>query len=93
MMAVFETGLSTQVARGENGGSTLQDDYVVRSLRRVSTLSSGGPGRTQQRATLSLEKDWKRSGLGVAAFLQDPKSLEVCGARAQALAAGQNAAR
>ena len=81
MLAVFETGLVTAVGRGENGGQTLRNDYVVRSLRRGGRVD--GPAR--QTATLALEKGWDRSRLGVAAFLQDPRSLSICGASAASL--------
>jgi hypothetical protein len=36
---------------------------------------------------MGLEKAWNRGGLGVAAFLQDPWSLEIFGAAAMALPA------
>jgi hypothetical protein len=81
MLAVFETGLVTAVGRGENGGRTLRNDYVVRSLRRGGRVD--GPAR--QTATLSLEKGWDRSHLGVAVFLQDPRSLSICGASAASI--------
>ncbi len=80
MMAVFETGLVTSVGKGENEGRTLHDDYVVRILRRVDGVS--GTGRSRHSSTLSLEKDWNRSRLGVVAFVQDPASLEIRGAAA-----------
>jgi hypothetical protein len=83
MLAVYETGLVTPVARGENGGRTLNDDYVVRSLAPGGRVR----GKTTLTATLPLEKEWKRERLGVAAFLQDPASLEIRGASARALTA------
>ncbi|MGH9365082.1 MAG: DUF1223 domain-containing protein [Thermoanaerobaculia bacterium] len=86
ILAVFETGLITPVGRGENGGRTLRNDYVVRSLRRGGRLAADGPSRTRHTTALPVAKEWSRSHLGVAAFLQDPRSLEICGAKAQALA-------
>ena len=87
LLAVFETGLVTPVARGENGGRSLRNDFVVRSLRRIAKLKAGGPAHSQFEAEAVLDKDWKRSALGVAAFLQDPHSLEIRGAARAALAA------
>ena len=86
MLVVFERDLTTPVGRGENGGRTLHDDYVVRSLDRAAQLAANGPEKTHHAASLRLSKDWNASRLGVAAFLQDPKSLEIRGAAAQALA-------
>jgi len=86
LLAVFETGLITSVGRGENSGRTLRNDYVVRRLERGDRLSSNGPAQTRHTASLRLSKDWDPSRLGVAAFLQDPKSFEIRGAAARAVA-------
>jgi hypothetical protein len=83
---VFERGLVTPVGRGENGGKTLRNDYVVRTLERVDRLAAKGPPLTHHTASLRLSKDWEPTRLGVAAFLQDPKSLEIRGAAAEAIA-------
>ena len=81
MLAVFETDLETPVARGENGGKTLRNDYVVRSLRRAGRLTAS----ESLTASLQLDGQWNPSRIGVAAFLQDPRSLEIRGASAQRL--------
>src|SRR5215471_20667139 len=93
MVAVFETNLVTSVGKGETGGRTLRNDYVVRSLRRAATLSSGGSNPASQTTTLSLDDSWKKAELGVAAFLQDPSSLEILGAAATPLSTEQRASR
>jgi len=86
-VVLFETGLSTAVGRGENGGQTLQNDYVVRALERVGRLSKDGDPGSGHTASLRVSKDWNAARLGIAAFLQDPSSLAVCGATARLLAA------
>jgi hypothetical protein len=85
VLVVFERNLTTAVGRGENGGQTLHNDYVVRSLERAGKLSANGPSTSHHEETLRLSKDWDASRLGVAAFLQDPKSLVVHGAAAVSL--------
>jgi hypothetical protein len=80
MVALFETGLVTAVGRGENGGKTLHNDYVVRELVRVGRLAAKGLPKTQHSTDIELEKGWDRSKLGVAAFVQDPSTLEIQGA-------------
>jgi hypothetical protein len=85
MVALFETGLVTEVGRGENGGHTLTNDYVVRDLKRAGKLSPRGPERTEHTAEISLEREWNPSRLGVAAFLQDPGSLEIYGGSSRLL--------
>jgi hypothetical protein len=88
MVALYETGLVTSVGRGENGGRTLHNDYVVRRLERAGRLAANGPAETRHSASLRLSKDWNRSRLGVATFLQEPKTLEIRGAAARAFPAG-----
>ncbi len=83
MVALYETGLSTAVGRGENGGRTLRNDYVVRSLQRAGRVKDS----SKEEATVKLEAGWNRANLGVAAFLQDPGTLEIRGASARALPA------
>jgi hypothetical protein len=93
MAAVFERDLTTPVGRGENGGHTLHNDFVVRSLERVDKIAAGGPASSRHTATLHVSKDWDASRLGVAIFLQDPKSLEIVGAAAQPFPAASAAGR
>ena len=84
MLAVYETGLITEVKTGENKGRELHNDYVVRSLRRERLKKDDSPV-SEVSSKLPLEEDWKRSQLGVVAFLQDPKSLEIGGVAAESL--------
>jgi hypothetical protein len=74
VLAVFENGIRTNVLAGENSGRTIDDDAVVRRLMRVGT------GTTAMNVTISLDKGWNPARLGVAAFLQDRKTLAIRGA-------------
>lgn len=74
VLAVFENGISTNVLAGENSGRTIDDDAVVRRLMRVGT------GTTEMNVTIALDKGWNPARLGVAAFLQDRKTLAIRGA-------------
>ena len=78
MVAVFENGLSTKVPHGENSGKTLLNDYVVRSLETALTL----PAQAGQRVAKELVITLPSEKSGVAAFLQDPQTLEVYAAAA-----------
>lgn len=82
-VAVYETGLTTKVGSGENASATLRNDYVVRRLEKALTLT--GSARSAD-LVLGLDKRWKRESLGVAAFLQDPRTLAIHGAAAAHLA-------
>ncbi len=83
MVAVYESGLETEVKGGENARKTLHDDYVVRRLQRAFKLS--GPAERSEAVTLRLERDWQRQNLGVVVFLQDAKTFRVYGAATSAM--------
>jgi hypothetical protein len=83
MLAVYETGLVTPVKRGENGGRTLANEYVVRSMKRAGAVEKS----SELQAALPLDAGWNRARVGVAAFLQDPATLEIRGASARPLPA------
>lgn len=85
MAAVYETGLSTAVPRGENGGRTLHDDYVVRTLKRAARLKGDSSATARASSSLPLGRDWRRENLGVAVFVQDPRTLTIHGAAAAPL--------
>jgi hypothetical protein len=65
------------VGAGENASRSLANDYVVRRLEKALTLT--GPADSAE-LVLGLDKRWNREHLGVAAFLQDPKTLAIQGA-------------
>jgi hypothetical protein len=75
---VYETSLSTPVKRGENGGRTLHDDFVVRRFQNVAKL--GAHTTAHQILTLELDPTWARPNLGVAVFLQDPSTHAIASA-------------
>jgi hypothetical protein len=84
-VALFENELVTRVRRGENGGRTLRNDFIVRRLESAFSLPAVKGARRQRQLTLKLDRDWKPQNLGVAAFLQDPGSLRILAAAAQQL--------
>ena len=83
MVALFENGLVTAIDAGENARRTLENDYVVRVLRPAFTLERGAGSRRRERLTIGLDPAWVAANLGVAAFLQDPESLEIHAAAAR----------
>jgi hypothetical protein len=81
-LAIVESGLSTDVPRGENGGRTLRHAPVVRALRRVGEVTAGA-SRT---LPLSLAGAWRRDSLRAVVFVQEPASAHILGAATLALA-------
>lgn len=67
-VVLFENGVTTSVKSGENSGRKLTNDFIVRSMKRGKSV------------TLPLDPRWHTEHMGVAAFLQDPKSLAIYGA-------------
>ena len=61
-VAVYEDGLTTTIARGENAGTLATGDHVVRRLERVAAA-----GRTAT-VDVALDPSWQR--LGAVAFAQ-----------------------
>ena len=83
-VAVYESGLSTSVKAGENASRILRNDRVVRRFEKAFTLPATAAGAEKStELVLGIDKRWKTDALGVAAFLQDPATLEIQGAAAR----------
>lgn len=80
VVAIVEEGLETSVTRGENAKRSLRNDHVVRRLQVVDRLGQGASRGGEHQVTVDLDPAWNRDGLGVVAFLQDPKTLAIYGA-------------
>jgi hypothetical protein len=76
--AIVEDGLVTPIGRGENAGRTLTNDRVVRRLEEVLVLAPGA--RSSKVVSWPVAPGWKREGLSVVLFAQDPKTLRIEGA-------------
>ncbi len=77
ILVVYENGLSTRIAAGENAGSVATDDAVVRYLTRVATLPEGS---TSKQLQIRIANTWNPARLGAAVLLQDHESLTIRGA-------------
>lgn len=73
-LALAENGLASRVTRGENGGTTLAHDHVVREWLGPVRLA-GGAARIQKQFALPAE--WNRSRLELVSFVQDERSGSV----------------
>ena len=71
LVAVAESGITTEVVRGENAGRTLTADHIVRRLVTV------GPDGV---AILPLDRRWDRKRLEIVGFVQERPSMKVLGA-------------
>lgn len=76
VVVLYEKHLSTEVRAGENSGSRLNHDNVVRFWSAPVALDAQ-TGRAEWRQSITLPAGWKRENLGVAALVQDAKAGEV----------------
>jgi hypothetical protein len=79
-LAIAENGLQTRVKAGENQGTILAHDHVVREWFGPFPLHDGA---AQVRRELRLPADWQRERLELIAFVADERT----GAVRQALRA------
>ena len=71
IVAVTESGLRTDVKRGENHGRTLTHAAVVRYLATVGQVPADGSTSVSARADIPLAADWQRDHLTIVAFVQE----------------------
>jgi hypothetical protein len=84
-LVLAESGLVTEVPRGENAGKRLAHGPVVRSLRRIGALTAA-PLRLV--AELALQPGWQAKNLRAVVLLQRPGPGEILGAAQLALGGG-----
>jgi hypothetical protein len=83
ILAITEDHLQSSVQRGENGGRTLNHTGVVRDLRVIGSLKSGG---FSANPSIKLSSDWKPQDLHAIVFLQDTHTRNILGAASLVLA-------
>jgi hypothetical protein len=71
IVAVTESGLRTDVKRGENHGRTLTHAAVVRHMSTIGRVASDGSASASARADIPLAADWQRDHLAIVAFVQE----------------------
>ena len=81
LLAVTESGLSSDVERGENAGRRLTHAGVVRRLTKIGDLSAGAAPFAVE-PLVTLEKGWRRENLRAVVFVQEHTSRRVVGAAA-----------
>jgi hypothetical protein len=74
-LALYENNLTSRVAAGENAGSLLKHDFVVRRLAGPFPIPASGTLPIHH--IFALEPDWKPEDLGISVFVQNAASGEV----------------
>jgi len=78
LLAITESGLASQVGRGENAGLLLRHAAVVRQLVPLGRV--GADGTFAATPELKLNAGWKRPNLRVVALVQEMASRRIVGA-------------
>lgn len=78
-LAITESNLSNRVTAGENRGSTLKHDHVVRMLAGPlgGDAKDRADGKLVIKRAIQLDADWKRNDLQLVAFVQNLRTGEV----------------
>jgi hypothetical protein len=74
-LAVFENGLASPVAAGENKGKLLKHDFVVREWAGPFAFAPGGTLNVTR--TVAVPAGWKAQELGAAVLVQNRSSGEI----------------
>jgi hypothetical protein len=83
VLVITESGLSSQVGRGENSGRLLRHAAVVRQLIPLGRI--GADGTFTANSELKLNTAWKRSNLRAVALVQEVASRRIVGVAVVAL--------
>jgi hypothetical protein len=79
LLAVTESGLSSDVARGENSGRRLKHVGVVRAIDQLGILpEANGPFKVE--TGIQIKKDWRRENLRAVVFAQERGTRRVLAA-------------
>lgn len=78
VVALFESGVTTAVTRGENANRKLTNDFIVRWEDRATSVRANDDASAT--VTIPIANDWNTAHLGLAAFLQDPGTFAIYGA-------------
>ena len=85
-LAVTESNLAIDVARGENGGRRLGHAAVVRRLSALGGITEQKAATFSVETVVKLDGSWRRENLRAVAFVQERASRRILGAATFALA-------
>ena len=80
IVMITESGLRTDVKRGENHGRTLSHAPVVRYLATIGQIASDGVTSGSARADIPLAAEWQRDRLAVVSFVQQVRGRTILAA-------------
>ncbi len=84
-LAVTETGLHSDVKRGENAGEDLHHAAVVRDMRKIGKADGTGDVAFASDETRNLDRAWKPENVHFVVIVQEKKSRRILGAASTGL--------
>jgi hypothetical protein len=84
VVMITESGLSTDVKRGENHGKVLKHAPVVRYLATIGRIAADET-KGSARADLAVDGGWQRDHLAVVAFAQENRGRTILASASAAL--------
>ncbi len=78
-LALTEDNLISNVARGENAGSTLEHISVVRELKMLGSLAAKSQ-KFETEYAVQLQPTWKKENVKFVVFIQENQSRKILGA-------------
>ncbi|HML16124.1 MAG TPA: DUF1223 domain-containing protein [Bryobacteraceae bacterium] len=79
-LAITESGLFSDVQRGENSGRRLRHAGVVRNLTTLGHFDAKKSSGYSADAKITLKPDWRRENVRLVLFVQDRATRKVIGA-------------
>ena len=76
-IAIYENKLVSQVKAGENSGSTLKHDYVVREFFGAYQMSNQNSNQNTFSKSFTLKPEWKTRDGGAVVFVQNSQTGEI----------------
>ena len=80
IVAVTESGLRTDVTRGENHGRTLTHAPIVRYMATIGQVTAGASTSISARADIPIAADWQRDRLALVSFVQEVRGRTILAA-------------
>lgn len=84
VVVLFENDATTTVSSGENARKRLANDAIVQWQERAMKLEANGV-ESKASVSIPLAAGWRADHLGVAAFIQDVRTLAIHGSAVSAI--------
>jgi hypothetical protein len=85
---IYENNLETAIESGELANKTLTYNHVVRRMGKVLEMKANSGTEHSKTIDISIDPSWNLQNLGIAALLQNPKTMKIYGASSMDIKTG-----